>query len=181
MFKHKKFSFIQAARSNLPKKEVEIQTVYIDQNSTSHIKPFLDSVRIYKEMIKFSLSSVFCAAIDIGLFTLIFNLLSESAISWSLFAATSLARLVSSTVNFTINKKVVFESRDSTFTQAAKYFMICAVQMLFSWLILQGLTSLSSEHVVLLKISTDFFLFMTNFLVQRIFIFRRRTSHEKLA
>ena len=51
--------------------------------------------------------------------------------------------------------------------------------MIFSWLILQGLTSQSNESVVLLKISTDVFLFLTNFLVQRIFIFRRQSYHEK--
>ena len=165
----------------MPIKEVAIQSVYIDQNSTSHCKAFLDSVRIFKEIIKFSLSSLFCSVIDIGLFTLIFTLLSANATSWSLFGATSMARLVSSVANFLINKKVVFESRDSTFTQATKYFMLCAVQMVFSWLILQGLTSLSNEHVVLLKIITDIFLFLISYLVQSIFIFGRHIYHEKIA
>lgn len=165
----------------MPIKEVAIRIVNIDQNSTSHFKSFLDSARIYKEIIKFSLSSLFCSVIDIGLFTLIFKLLSVNAISGSLFGATSSARLVSSVANFLINKKVVFESRDSTFTQATKYFMLCAVQMVFSWLILQGLTSLSNEHVVLLKIITDIFLFLMNFLVQRILIFGGQIYHEKIA
>jgi putative flippase GtrA len=181
MFKHKKLTFVQAARSNLPIKEGAIPSVYKNQNSTSHFKSFLDSVWIYKEMIRFSLSSLFCSVIDIGLFTLIFNLLSANAISWSSFGATSLARLVSAAANYFINKKIVFENRDSTSTQAAKYFMLCAVQMVFSWLILQGLTSLSNEHVVLLKIITDVLLFLINFLVQRIFIFERHIYYEKIA
>ena len=156
-------------------KEMVPPTVYRHPNSMSLYKPFLD----FKEMIRFSLSSLFCAAIDIGLFTLILTLLSANAISWSLFGATSISRLVSAAANFTINKKVVFESRDAAYPQAAKYFMLCAVQMAFSWMILQGLTSLSNVPVVLLKISTDIFLFCVNFLVQRIFIFRRHISHEK--
>lgn len=158
-----------------------LQSIYIDPNSTSQFKAFLDSVGINKEMIKFSLSSLFCAVIDIGLFTLIFELLSANAVSWSLFGATSIARLVSAVVNFLINKKIVFENRDSIITQATKYFMLCAVQMVFSWLILQGLTLLGNENVVLLKIITDIFLFLTNFLIQRIFIFRRQINHEKAA
>lgn len=178
---HKSITLTQAAKSNLPIREVASQSEYIDQNNTSYFKSFLDSVRSYREMIMFSLSALFCSVIDLGLFTLIFDLLSANAISWSLFAATSLARMVSSAVNFSINKEVVFESRASTSTQARKYFMLCAVQMLFSWLILQGLASLSNEDVVLLKIITDIFLFLISFLVQRIFIFGRRTSHEKLA
>ena len=171
----------QAAKENMPMKEVAIQTVYIDQNRTSHFKPFMDSIRIYKEIFKFGLSSIFCAVVDIGLFTLIFNLLSASAISWALFAATSIARLVSSTINFTLNKKVVFENKGSISTQVAEYYLLCVIQMLLSWLILQGLTLLNNEHVVLLKMMTDGFLFFVSFFVQRIFIFGRHNHHEQIA
>lgn len=171
----------QAAKENMPMKEVAIQTVYIDQNRTSHFKPFMDSIRIYKEIFKFGLSSIFCAVVDIGLFTLIFNLLSASAISWALFAATSIARLVSSTINFTLNKKVVFENKGSISTQAVEYYLLCVIQMLLSWLILQGLTLLNNEHVVLLKMMTDWFLFFVSFFVQRIFIFGRHNHHEQIA
>ena len=156
-------------------KEMATPIVYRHPNSTSLFKPFLD----FKELIRFSLSSLFCAAVDIGLFTLILKLLSANAISWSLFGATSIARLVSAVANFLINKKIVFESSASAFAQGKKYFMLCAIQMIFSWLILHGLTYLSSEHVVVLKITTDIFLFLTNFLVQRVFIFRRQSYHEK--
>lgn len=117
----------QAAKSNMPMKEVVIQTVYIDQNRASHFRPFLDSLRIYKEIVKFSLSSIVSAVVDVGLFTLIFNLLSANAISWALFSATSLARLVSSTINFTLNKKVVFEDKESTLTQATEYYSVVSL------------------------------------------------------
>jgi len=171
----------QAAKNNIPMKEVVIQTVYIDQNRASHFRPFLDSIRIYREIVKFSLSSILSAVVDIGLFTLIFNLLSANAISWALFSATSMARLVSSTINFTLNKKVVFENRDSTLTQATEYYLLCVVQMLASWLILQGLVTLNDGHVVLWKIVTDGFLFIVSFFVQRTVIFRRHPYHEKIA
>lgn len=171
----------QAAKDNVPMKEVAIQTVYIDQNRTSHFKPFMDSIRIYKEILKFSLSSIVSAVVDIGLFTLIFSLLSANAISWALFGATSIARLVSSTINFVLNKQVVFEDKNSTLTQATEYYLLCVVQMLLSWLILRGLTLLIDEHVVLLKIMTDLFLFFVSFFVQRTLIFNRHTYHEKIA
>ncbi len=171
----------KSARNNMPVKQAAIRINPLDQKRTTHFKPLQDSVRVYKEMFRFSLSSLFCAVIDVGLFSLILNMLSANAISWSLFGATSIARLISAVANFLINKKIVFESRASASAQAKKYFMLCAIQMLFSWLILQGITSLINEHVVLLKIMTDIFLFLTNFLVQRIFIFRRQSNHEKPA
>ena len=169
----------QAAKSDMPMKEVPIQTVYIDQNRTSHFRPFMDSIRIYKEIVKFGLSSIVSAVVDVGLFTLIFGLLSGNA--WALFSATSLARLVSSTINFTLNKQVVFESKESTLTQATEYYLLCIVQMLASWLILQGLVMLNDEHVVLLKIITDGFLFFVSFFVQRTVIFGGHKYHEKIA
>ena len=99
-------------------KEMVPPTVYRHHNSTSSFKPFLD----FKEMIRFSLSSLFCAVVDIGLFTLILKLLSANEISWALFGATSIARLVSAVANFLINKKIVFESRDSAFCTSNKIF-----------------------------------------------------------
>lgn len=171
----------RAARSNMPMAEVAIQTVYIDQNRASHFRPIMDSIRIYKEIVKFGLASVVSAVVDIGLFTLIFNLLSANAISWALLSATSIARLVSSTINFTLNKKVVFENKDKALTQATEYYLLCIVQMLASWLILQGLVLLNDGHVVLWKIITDGFLFLVSFFVQRTVIFRRHPYHEKIA
>lgn len=171
----------EVAKSNMPMQEVTIQTVYIDQNRTSHFNPLMDSFRIYREILKFGLSSIVCAVVDIGLFSLIFNLLSSTAVSWALFAATVSARLVSATLNFTLNKRVVFESKGSLFTQAAEYYLLSVVQMLLSWLILQGLVMLNHEHVVLLKILTDMFLFFVSFFVQRMFIFGRQKHHEQIA
>ncbi len=171
----------QAAKSNMPMKEVPIQTVYIDQNRTSHFRPLMDSIRIYKEILKFGLSSIVSAVVDVGLFTLIFSLLSANASAWALFSATSLARLVSSTINFTLNKQVVFENKESTLTQATEYYLLCIVQMLASWLILQGLVMLNDQHVVLLKIITDGFLFFVSFFVQRTVIFGGHKYHEKIA
>ena len=172
---------IRAAKSNLLIKEVTIQTVYLDENKHSHFKPFVDSFRVYREFIEFGLSSLVCSLLDIGLFTLLFHTLSMNNVSWALFGATSLARLVSSVSNFTLNKHVVFESKNSILSQASKYFMLVTVQMILSWLILQGLSSLSDRHVVLLKIFTDISLFFVSFFVQRIFIFGKHIYHEKTA
>jgi dolichol-phosphate mannosyltransferase len=106
-------------------------------------------------------------------------LLSSSTAPMALLVATGLSRVVSSGFNFTINKKFVFLIGGSTRLQLIKYYLLCTMQMLCSWLILYGLSSLINKHLVLLKIITDTFLFMISFIIQRLFIFKRSIHFEK--
>ena len=46
---------LELASSGISIKEMEIETIYINDNEGSHFNPFKDSVRIYKEIIKFVL------------------------------------------------------------------------------------------------------------------------------
>lgn len=170
---------MQVAKNDITVEEVEIQTVYINENETSHFNPLLDSARIYKEILKFSFSSLTCSAIDIGLFSLVYWLFSSNNLPWPLLGATFFARLISSGVNFTLNKKIVFKSNDAIFSQAVKYYLLCCIQMLCSWLLLEGLTMVGLKTITLLKIFVDTFLFFISFSVQRIFIFERRMSIGK--
>lgn len=172
---------MQAARNNIPIVETAIRTVYIDRNKASHFNPLLDSARIYKELLKFSFSSLLCSIVDIGLFTLVFRMFSLFNTPWPLLGATSCARLISSGINFTLNRKLVFQSKESNLFQAAKYYLLCCVQMLCSWLLLEGLTSLGLGNIILLKILADTLLFVISFCVQRIFVFGRSVPHEKNA
>lgn len=166
-------TFIHAVKRNPSIEEVSIQTINTDRTQTPHFKHLLDSSRLYKELLRFSLSSLLCSAIDIGLFSIIFKQLSVNTISPSLLVATGIARLISSTINYKLNKTLVFESKKSNFAQASKYYMLCLVQMIFSWLILQMLSSLNIGPIIILKIFADIFLFFFSFVFQRVFIFRR--------
>lgn len=172
---------MEAAKSGMPIKEVIIQTVYIDNNRESHFNPILDSFKIYKEIFKFGFSSTFCSAVDIGMFSLVYWILSASNIQWSLLGATAIARIISSGINFSINKKIVFQNKDDVFSQATKYYTLVIIQMFCSWLILEGFTSVGLENVVALKVITDTMLFMISYSIQRLFIFGRQLQHEKTA
>ncbi len=45
---------LELAYRNIPMEEIEIPTIYIDNNSASHFKPMKDSFRIYKEIFTFA-------------------------------------------------------------------------------------------------------------------------------
>ena len=82
-------------------KELWIDTVYINNNSASHFDPVKDSAKIYKEIIKFSASSLLSFGIDYGLFCML------SALTGSLVFANIIARIISGTFNFTLMRVVL--------------------------------------------------------------------------
>lgn len=97
------------AKAKIPMEEVQIRTIYRDKdNSHSHFRAFGDSVRIYKEILKFTLSSLSSFLLDYMLFSLLLLFLPHTAIA--ILLANIAARIVSSFYNYTVNCRFVFLS-----------------------------------------------------------------------
>lgn len=58
---------LRAARDRMPIEEVEIATVYLDGNRSSHFRPLRDSARIYRPLLAFAGSSLLAFAVDAAL------------------------------------------------------------------------------------------------------------------
>ncbi len=128
------------------------------------------TARPYK-LLKFSAASLVSSGADLGLFALIEWMLARSASA--LLVATVAARICSSLLNFTLNRTAVFKERGMVSAQIAKYYVVCVIQMLLSWLLVEGLTSLGLGSAVLLKMGVDVLLFFLSYQVQRLFVFGR--------
>lgn len=153
--------------------EVKIETVYLNENKSSHFRPVRDSLRIMSLMLKYIASSVIAFAVDMLLFTLL-----HSTFHFGITLSTALARVCSSVVNFTINKKVVFKSSTSLAKCAVKYALVVVVVMLLSaggTFLLSTLMRLpdNSYLVTLVKAIVDTVLFVVNFYVQKYWIFKK--------
>ena len=85
----------------IPIREVEIETIYLDNNSSSHFHALKDSCRIYREILKFSASSFISFLIDYILYTFLLFLTSESVSS--LWISNIGARIISSGINYLLN------------------------------------------------------------------------------
>src|SRR5207253_5313192 len=57
--------------------EIPIQTIYEDDNSSSHSDPFLDSLRIYFVVLRYTLSSILTWAVDVIAFLFLINATSS--------------------------------------------------------------------------------------------------------
>ena len=118
--------------------ELKIRTVYIEENKSSHFHAVRDSWRIYKLILahffRYTLSSLLSAVVDEGLFTLLSWILKNSLTGLLLTAVPTIsARVVSSLLNFFLNKKVVFHSHVSTGKAMLRYYAL-AIPMLLAQL-----------------------------------------------
>ncbi len=161
-------------------KELVIETVYIDNNDSSHFHPIRDSLRIYEVILKFMASSLASFLTDIVLFTACNLLLAKMRIEPAarLFAATAGARAVSSLVNYAMNRKVVFRSSAPAASSLPKYYLLCVCQMALSygivWFLADFMLHLKGSLLeTALKMITDVCLFLASFQIQQKWVFQK--------
>ena len=166
---------IDTKEAQVPIVEVPIETVYIEENKTSHFNPLRDSARIYAVFGKFLFSSLSSSVVDLALFSL-FCMLLAPVIGGTLYIAlaTVFARVISATYNYFLNYKIVFKSREHHGMAAGKYLVLALVQMGCS----AGLVSLlylitGGFSELVLKIVVDVFLFFLSFQFQREFVYKK--------
>ena len=156
---------MEYARQELPIREVPIETIYIDSNSSSHFRPVGDSARIYREILKFSASSLSCFVLDYLLYCLF------SALTGSVTAANITARIFSAAVNFELNRRLVFGSRKSAGKSAAQYFALALFILVCNTLMLNLLVSVTPLGRYAAKLITETAMFFVSYAVQRTVIF----------
>lgn len=169
--------------NNLPFDEVEIATVYIEENQSSHFHAVKDSWRIYKLLLrhffKYTASSMICALADSGLYTL-FTVLLEGIISNNYItgASTVLARTFSSLLNFFLNKKLVFENNSGK-KAFFRYYALAIPQMIVQFILTEGvyrLFSIRPDQIflrTLVYVLVMIVLFILSYMIQQRWVFRK--------
>ncbi|PWK52310.1 glycosyl transferase family 2 [Actinoplanes xinjiangensis] len=162
---------LRAARERLPVEEVGIATVYLDGNSSSHFRPVVDSARIYGPLLAFAGSSLLAFAVDAALLAML--------VSWTgqLVTSAIAARLISATLNYTVNRTAVFggDGRTPHRQAAPRYAALALVSLTANVALLELLTPVTGSLAVS-KVVTEAALFLAGFAVQRLFVFGRRPA-----
>ena len=154
--------------------EVPIDTIYINNNELSHFHPFRDAFLIYKLFLKYVLAAVSSFFVDILLFSLFMHILPNInlGILTTIVIATILARIFSSTYNFTINAKVVFKNKGKN--SMIKYFTLVVIQMFISAFLVSEIFKATNLNSITLKIGVDILIFIANFIIQREWVFKNK-------
>ncbi|MDD3227982.1 MAG: bifunctional glycosyltransferase family 2/GtrA family protein [Oscillospiraceae bacterium] len=151
--------------------EVPIQTVYLDkQNTSSHFNALKDSLRIYIEIIKFASSSLVSFAVDYAAFLLLVFL--TVAVPYHLIISNIVARIVSASVNYTINKHMVFHEKENTSHTLPQYVMLAFGVLCANSVMLSFFDAILGLPPHFAKPLTELILFIISFTVQATVIFK---------
>ncbi len=169
---------LECTREKVPIKELTIKTIYFDNNSGSHFSTFKDSFRVYKEILKFAASSLIGFLVDYGLYSLLTLVTAGLGSAVSIPISNVAARIVSSTVNFTINKRLVFKHRGGLAKTAVQYFTLAAFILAANTLLLTYMTTDLGVNRYAAKIIIEIVFFTVSWLVQKFLIFGKKASAE---
>lgn len=152
--------------------EIPIETIYLDGNKSSHFNAIKDSIRIYREILKFSLSSLAGFGADYTCFAL-FSMLLQSFGAAGLVISNIAARLVSGTLNYTLNRRFVFKS-PASLASFFKYALLAAFILFTNTIILSLLVEMAGMSRMLAKILVEMFMFFVSMFIQKRFIFQNK-------
>ena len=154
--------------------EQTIETVYIEENQTSHFRPIRDSIRIYSLILKFLMSSVISSVIDNLVFFLAMTFVGGFLGKLAIPLCFAFARFLSSFTNFALNKKTVFRNTDSVGKTILRYYALAIPIMIISIGAVEVLDILFDNSPIittLIKMAVDLVLFVCSFRVQREWVF----------
>lgn len=169
------------AKEGIPLVEYPIETIYIDDNRGSHFDTVKDSLRIYRQILKFTSSSVLSFCVDFLFYSFCF------ALSGNLFLSNAIARLVSLHCNFFFNKNYVFEKRNpkkaedkTVLTKDYLSYLALALFLFFvNTMLLSGIVDSLHINPYLAKIITEILLFFFSYYVQKNLIFLKPEKIEE--
>lgn len=92
-------------------KEIEIKTIYIDNNKSSKFKVIRDSIKIYGKIIKYKINSILPFLSDIIMYAILIMALEEIAIS------NIISKLLSTVFYFFLNRKEIFKNKKYLITK----------------------------------------------------------------
>lgn len=150
----------------LPVCEIPIETVYIDDNSGSHFSPLRDAIRIYRVIFRYLFSALVSFGMD--------YLLYLAWIHWfglNVTISYGLARILSSLLNYKLNKHTVFGGHGGK-KALVRYYLLVLVQMGAGMGLTTLLVNLNLLSMNVAKLPVDILLFCISYFIQRDFVFR---------
>ena len=158
------------AEWRVPMSEVSIDTIYFYNNKHSHFHPLFDSARIYRSVLAFAGASFVSFLCDYLMFALLTALLAALG-QVGIVAANIIARLASATLNYTLNRTVVFRSTESVRETAPRYALLAASILAANTVAVSFLTGVVHVPPLIAKLLVECVLFAVSWAVQHRAVF----------
>ncbi len=127
----------------------------------------------YKTFLKYIISAGISFCVDILLFTFFYNLLKNITSLDIIIAATILARIISSFINYLLNKNLVFNVYGKPIERKTvfQYYLLVIIQMFLSGFLVSSIYNLIKINATIIKVVVDIVIFVVNYLIQKYIIF----------
>lgn len=137
------------------------------------MKKILDLIKKYKVFLKYIVSAGISFVLDLSLFTVFSILLKGNKVVNYILIATILARIISSLINYLLNRNSVFKKNDKVMdaNTLIKYYVLVVIQMFVSATLVSLIYDATNIYETVIKIPIEIILFMVNYFVQKKFIF----------
>ncbi len=168
----------------LPIHTIPIQTLYFNNNEASHFRAVRDGAKVYGQMLlglaQYLGNSCISAATDVILFTVLFYA-TQSLLTATMATAiaSTIARVVSSVVDFRLNRST-FASKETASNGAwVRYYMLWTVQLFTSIALLMLADSVLGVMQTLAKPFVDLLLGIASYQIQLHWVFKPK--HQKIS
>lgn len=138
----------------------------------------LELIKKSSVFIKYIVSAGISFALDLSLFTVFSVLLKGNKVSSHILIATVLARIISSLINYLLNRNSVFKKNEKVMdaTTLVKYYLLVVIQMFVSATLVSLIYDATEIYETIIKIPIEIVLFMVNYFVQKKFIFNDKVK-----
>ena len=161
---------IAAHKFGVPLVEEPIRTIYQPGNPSSHFNPIVDSMKIYFILLRFGSVSLLTALLD----NLVFILALHQG--GSVLLSQILGRTLGLAFNYTMVRSSVFYSHQRHKSVLPKYLLLAFVSGSVSYGGIRLITAKTGIGAVPAKLMVESVLFLANFAVQRLFIFKSEAN-----
>ena len=158
---------VTCREAEVPIRQVPIETIYIDNNRSSHFNPLRDSMRIYFVFVRFAAVSLMTAALDNAVFIAGLQFLP------SILLCQVISRLTAGLFQFTAARKRVFHSNVPISSALPRFLALVLFSGALSYVLIQTLLSYTQLNVIAAKLSAESVLFVISFVLQRDLVFTR--------
>ncbi|MFA9399008.1 MAG: GtrA family protein [Clostridiaceae bacterium] len=166
-FEYEMNQLLETSSAGYSLNEIEIDTIYLEENKSSHFHAIKDSAKVYFPIIKFSLSSILSGILDFVLVILI------QMITSNLLLAVVGARVCSAIFNYTMNKFYVFsKGKNSTVKSSLpRYAILAAIVLLGNYGVIHVFNEVIGINLIISKLFAELIIFTFSFWAQRKFVF----------
>lgn len=164
-FEYEQLMLLTVRRDGWSTRQVPIETVYLDDNASSHFRPVIDSVRVMLPVLMYTAASFASFLVDtVALLVLNFatGLLVPSVVA---------ARVISAVVNFLLNRRFVFGRQSTSLVREGARYALLATAVLASNIVWMTVLTDAGVPVLAAKIATESALFALGYRAQRTHVF----------